>query len=403
MMKKIAIVTGLHLWSLGEKKGAASFYETIKGYTDHGYSVDLITCKRIDGLDPTQVSYHVISFSFLESFIRIKKLGFFFRLLKWLLFQVFCIISLVKLARIDRLHIIYAYEYWGVPAAQIVGKLMKVPVVTRFQGTIMKSCMKKRFWRIRYWVHWIGLRTKADLVIMANDGTQGDQVLKSFGVPDSKVRFWMNGVNTNNTDISDSERKALFSSQKLDGIDNIILTVSRLVQWKRLDRIINAMPKIISKFPNTCLVIIGDGEARTDYETLANENGLIIGRQVYFTGGIEHSKVRRFMSIAQVFVSLYDLSNVGNPLLEALGMGKCIVTLNNGDTGKIIENEVNGILLEQDELDLLPYKICELLLDKNRRNSFETEAKKYAEKNFVPWSERMRKEVIEVEKLITQF
>ena len=45
---------------------------------------------------------------------------------------------------------------------------------------------------------------------------------------------------------------------------------------------------------------------------------------------------------------------MGNPLLEAMMAGKCIVTLNNGDTSQFIKNNENGILLEYDQLSKLP-------------------------------------------------
>jgi len=41
---------------------------------------------------------------------------------------------------------------------------------------------------------------------------------------------------------------------------------------------------------------------------------------------------------------------MGNPLLKTMTDGKCIVTLNNGDTGRFIQNGYNGVLLEYKDL-----------------------------------------------------
>ena len=38
----------------------------------------------------------------------------------------------------------------------------------------------------------------------------------------------------------------------------------------------------------------------------------------------------------------YERSNLGNPLLESIRMNKLIVTLNNGDTGKLIRHKLNN-------------------------------------------------------------
>jgi glycosyltransferase involved in cell wall biosynthesis len=252
-------------------------------------------------------------------------------------------------------------------------------------------------WRLRYWDHWIGLRAKADLVIMANDGTQGDKVLERLGVPKSLVRFWMNGVNIGRTTYSDDEKSKLRAVLGIPKETHVLLAVSRLVTWKRLERIINAMPQILSVRGNTRLVIVGDGEARADYEKIVRD--LSLTEAVVFVGAVEQSEVTRYMAIADIFVSLYDLSNVGNPLLEAMSAGKCIVTLNNGDTGLFIANNVSGVLLEYSQLNELPHIIAGVMADERQRSKLGCAAKIFAEREFLSWPERMNLEIAEVEKL----
>jgi len=62
------------------------------------------------------------------------------------------------------------------------------------------------------------------------------------------------------------------------------------------------------------MIIKGDGPERKILEQLSNKLG--IKQYIRFEGASPH--------------------NVGNPLLEAMMRGKCIVTLNNGDTGRFI-------------------------------------------------------------------
>lgn len=389
--------TGTNLWSLGAKKGASSFYQTIKSYAENGYEVDLVSCNQMEGLDIPGVSERCLNLKCLTSLERIPKLGFGFRFLTWVIFQIYVLCTGLSLARLRRPSVLYAYEIAGVPAVLILGSLVGLPVVSRFQGTIMKPLLTTWGWRVRFWDHWLGLRSRANLVIMANDGTQGDEVLKIFGVPDNTVRFWMNGVDVKPRQYSPLEQDAFRQSIGCNTDTPILVTVSRLVAWKRLDRIITAMPEISRNVPGVRLVIVGDGSARAEYESLVKE--LELSDHVVFTGAVLHAEVAKYIAISDLFVSLYDLSNVGNPLLEAMAGGKCVITLNNGGTGSIVLHDVNGILIEPEALDCLPETVIELLQDKSRCLRLGGAAQEYAQRTFWTWPERMNREIFEVEQL----
>lgn len=399
-MSRIMVITGQHVWSLGFKKGASSFYHTLKGYTDHGYEVDLITCNSTDGLDLPGIRKHRCNFTFLDKVARIPKIGFCFRLIRSFLFQVYALFIGLRVNHGRKQNLIYAYEIHGVLAAQLLGKWLGLPVMTRFQGTIVKPLMKNWIWRLRHWEHWLALRTRADLVIMANDGTQGDEVLHCLGIPRDTIRFWVNGVNVQPNKPSQNEIDEIRRSLGYAPDVQILVTVSRLVSWKRLDRIITAMPAIVKQRPKTRLLVVGDGDGRTDYEKLARD--LRVEEYITFTGAVSHSVVAKYMSLADIFVSLYDLSNVGNPLLESMSLGNCIVTLNNGGTSSIINHDVNGVLLDPEELFSLPDVIISLLDDETRRNRLGKSAQIYARNSFWTWDDRMKREIAEVENLLSK-
>ena len=178
----------------------------------------------------------------------------------------------------------------------------------------------------------------------------------------------------------------------------VLLNLSRLVFWKCVDWSINALSKLVSDFPGIQLIIVGDGSERKRLEQLTNK--LSLKQYVRFEGAVEHNKVSRYLATTDVFLSSYDLSNVGNPLLEAMMAGKCIVTLNNGDTGRFIQNGYNGVLLEYKDLPKLPQVIKELLEDEERRNYLGVNARKFAEEHFWSWEERIKAEIKEVTSLV---
>jgi len=388
--KRILIISALDFWSMADGKGGPALWRTLKGYADRGWEVFFITSNRPQGATTKlPENIHVLRFDapWLKRLLQIRKVGFFANIFWWLYFQI---------VRID---VVYGYEIYGVPVAKVLSKLWRVPMVSRFQGTSFGAAWRNRRLRcIRAWTHLIGLRIPTDLVIMTNDGTQGDEVLKRLGVDMARVRFWLNGVDWELFKGLPEKRKG----RETLGInaDYVLLTVSRLVSWKRVDRSIRALAEVVKDYPDTLLVIVGDGPERGRLEQLAKNLGG--ERNTRFEGAVPHSEIPKYLAAADIFLSFYDWSNVGNPLLEAMMAGKCIVTLNNGDTAQFIKNGDNGTLLEYEELPKLPEVIRKLLADNELRERLGSNARKFAEENFWSWDERIEAEVAEVQKLLNQ-
>jgi len=329
--------------------------------------------------------------------MQVKKIGFFAKILWWLYFQAVAFVKAQRLRSKYKFDIVYGYEIAGVPVAKLLSKLWRIPMVSRFQGTSFGvGWREKRFRFLRAWDHVIGLRIPADLVIMTNDGTQGDQVLRSIGVNMAQVRFWMNGVDwelLKEMSEKGQAKRALNVRSK-----HVLLTVSRLASWKCVDRSVQALPDVLREFPDTILIVVGDGPERERLKRLALELG--VQNHVRFEGAVPHSEVPKYLAAADIFLSFYDWSNVGNPLLEAMMAGRCIVTLNNGDTGRFVKDGYNGVLLQYNDLPKLPDVIKELLVDKQRRNYLAANARKFAEERFWSWDERMDAEIQAVEALL---
>jgi glycosyltransferase involved in cell wall biosynthesis len=108
----------------------------------------------------------------------------------------------------------------------------------------------------------------------------------------------------------------------------------------------------------------------------------------------------RYLWATDVFLSLNDLSNVGNPLLEAMACGKPIVTIDNGATGDIIRDGETGMLLPSGEPRRVAGAVLRLARDRTLRRRVATGARAYATANFWTWEQRLEAELEEVERLV---
>ncbi|MFC1687716.1 glycosyltransferase family 4 protein [Patescibacteria group bacterium] len=400
----IILLSALDIWSMGEKKGAQSLYRTLIGLADiaHVYYItsnkkhfddrihENITTIRFDVPWLQKTFYPTSSFNFLMPVLFP---------LWWIIFQMVSFFIVMRLLSKEKssVKLLYAYESMATPVMKLISLIKKKKLVSRFMGTIYYPKLSQPFSWLTHFYYYIPLKTKADILIMANDGTRGDKVLKALKNRTKEIHFWRNGVDL--PQVPDTiNLGSLVSSLGIPDGSHILLTISRLVGWKRLDRAINALHRLQDS--QVHLVIVGDGDKKEDLHNLSRQ--LNLEKNIHFLGAVSQQDLGQYYAIADIFLSLYDLSNVGNPLLEAMSFGKTIITLNNGDTGKCIQHMQTGILIEPaNETEIEKY-INQLLHDKELRMKLGSSAKEFAKENFWTWHQRIEEEKKVILRLINK-
>ena len=398
--KTILIISAFDIWSMGNGKGGPALWRTLTGYVKHGWKVYFITGNyaQEESLKvPDNINVVRFDAPWLKRLMKIKKIGFFAKIIWWIWFQTIAFIKALQIHRKNNIDVFYGYEIYGVPVAKLLSKIWKIPLISRFQGSILRLVwMKKIFWQLRAWEYIVAYKIPSDLIIMTNDGSQGDRLLSQMGVDGNKVKFWLNGIDKKRFAFLPKTNKA---RQELKIYNQyVLLCISRLIKLKGIDLSIKVMAELVKDISDLTLCIVGDGVEGEQLKFLANKLNII--QNVRFEGVVPHNKVPKYLAAADIFLSFYDWSNVGNPLLEAMMAGKCIITLNNGDTGQFIQNGYNGVLLEYKDLPRLSQIIKELLKDEERRNYLGANARKFAEEHFWSWEERIEAEIKEVTSFI---
>lgn len=402
MNKNIIFFSVLSPWSMGENKGAPSFYKTVQAYTAD-WNVHLIIMMNNNQLDGKFDGVTMHTFSSMFSKFGYKKfIGLFARYLHtYVSYRRMMSIGNKCIKMMNGPTVIYAYEIHGVKAAKRLSGKYGLPLVTRFQGTVLHPVKRTIINRMRRYPHFSALKVPADITIMTNDGTKGNEVLKRVGNASSKTFFWRNGIDQDSNHIHTEEHSHKIREQYGVSIDDFLLiTVSRLAKWKHVERSIYAVKEIVERgITDIKLLIVGDGAERDNLQHMVSEHKL--DEYVKFAGAVAREEVGSFMDSADLFLSLYDLSNVGNPLLESMMLGKPIITYDVGDTGEIISDRGNGFLIPNGGMNELPERILELKNDPKLRQSLGKNAKIFAENEFWSWEERLKAELDAVEKLLS--
>jgi GalNAc-alpha-(1->4)-GalNAc-alpha-(1->3)-diNAcBac-PP-undecaprenol alpha-1,4-N-acetyl-D-galactosaminyltransferase len=156
-----------------------------------------------------------------------------------------------------------------------------------------------------------------------------------------------------------------FQGKSKNNKEKIVLAVGRLVEEKGFDLLIEVFEEIDQN--DYKLVIVGDGPLRESLESMVRTNKVIfVGRQ---------KDVESFYQRAQIFVLSSKLEGFPNALLEAMGYGcACIAFDCPYGPGEIIEDGVNGILVEHQNKEALKKSLMDLMENENKRKNLARRA-----------------------------
>jgi glycosyltransferase involved in cell wall biosynthesis len=400
----ILMVCATDIWSMGDGRGAPTIHRTLKAFSQAGHTVHLVLPGR--GRPPAGlpgVRFHGLPFlGSLTGRTPARSLaGRAWR--KFTLAVLFPLIAAWRaraILRREPIDVLYGYEVQGTLAVRILRRFKRLPTVTRFQGTVLSAAGDGTLGRLRKLDHVLALKTRADLYIMTDDGTLGDETLIRLNRRAGKrMRFWRNGIDLSRfTPAPKSEAAAARKALGLPTRAPVVLASSRLVWWKRLDRVIRVWPRVTGQHKDALLLIAGDGDERANLEEMARRLGL--ADSVRFLGALPQEEIVNLLRAADIFVSVNDLSNAGNPLMEAAASAKAIVTLDNGSTGRLVQDGVTGRLLEPDDDEALAGALIGLIEDGRERRRLGEAAHAFAAASFWSWDQRMSAEVQAVSELV---
>jgi glycosyltransferase involved in cell wall biosynthesis len=148
-----------------------------------------------------------------------------------------------------------------------------------------------------------------------------------------------------------------------------VVTVGRLVPWKQVDKIIEA----IALFEQVGLVVIGDGPERRRLAELT-EN-LDMGDRVYFAGQRTQGEMLALMAASDLFVLYSTYEGLPHVVLEAMSLGLPVVATAVGGTPELVRDGDNGRLTDPQNHDHLGKILAELIPSHSQRQQIASGAK----------------------------
>jgi teichuronic acid biosynthesis glycosyltransferase TuaC len=236
-------------------------------------------------------------------------------------------------------------SHWAYPdgaAAAILARRLRVPFSITVRGDDINVFLK-HFWR-RPWIRW-SLR-KADLVVALSEELK--EIVAAAGVAPQRIAVIPNGINPEAFYPIDRQEARAHLGLPRDA--RIVLSVGRLHQSKGYPIVIEAAGRLVGRFPDLQVYIVGspdhEADARPAMQQAAARHGIM--DRLHLVGAQDPHLLKYWYSAADVFCLATYREGSANVLLEAMACGVPCVTTPVGGNLDVINSRDVGILAAPD-------------------------------------------------------
>jgi glycosyltransferase involved in cell wall biosynthesis len=191
-----------------------------------------------------------------------------------------------------------------------------------------------------------------------------------------KITVLYNGINLCrfNPNIDGSE---ISRELKIDPKNNIITTVSWLIQQKGIEYLLMAFTQVLSEIPETYLLIVGEGSFKKELQKMSKK--LRIQKNVIFMG--IRNDVEKILAISDIVVLPSLLEEAFSYIaLETMATARPIIATKAGGMPEALDDV--GILVPRGNIPALVNSMLSLLKNKTLSTNLSILGRRRAERHF---------------------
>lgn len=255
-------------------------------------------------------------------------------------------LRLAALARRFRPEVIHGFLWRSNMLARWVGRHCRVPAVVTSEHSVLFDGPLRE---------WVNRRTarSSDAVVCVSEAARR-YVRDHVGLPPELLRVIQNGVDVSAypppADRSEAKRALGLPAER-----PIVGTVARHSAEKRLDRFIEIAQRVQSEWPEALFVTAGGGATLGQIRERARQ----LGAEVHFLG--HRDDVPTVMGAFDVFVLTSEKEGFPLTVIEAMATECPVVAMLAGGVGDTLRNGVDGLVVEQGDLDGAARAVLHLL------------------------------------------
>jgi len=201
------------------------------------------------------------------------------------------------------------------------------------------------------------------------------ELIEKLNIPSGQIHISYMGVGLNIFDFNKFRNtEEIRKKWGFENSDIIIGVVGSLVERKGHRLIFEAFSRISKDFPKVKLAVIGRGELEEELKLKSKEQN--ISDRVIFMG--YHTHVAPFMKMFDILILASDREGgIPRVITESMAMKTVVISVNLGGIKEIIDDGINGFLLNERSSESIYEKLETLLsspdmLVKMKENAFES-------------------------------
>lgn len=255
--------------------------------------------------------------------------------------------------------VIHAHDWLVANAAKTLKASYNIPIVATIHATESGRNGGIRDEQQRYINDTEWMLTYEASEVIVNSNYMKNEVQRLFGLPFEKINVVPNGINLNI--YNGIERNYEFRRKYARDNEKIIMCAGRLVYEKGFQYLIDAAPKILSKYNDAKFIIAGKGGMLNELKEKANYLG--ISEKVYFTGQLTPKELYTMYRCADIAVFPSTYEPFGLVAIEGMYAGTPIVVSDIGGLNEIVEHGVTGMKSYAGNPNSIADSILALLFD----------------------------------------
>jgi glycosyltransferase involved in cell wall biosynthesis len=235
----------------------------------------------------------------------------------------------------EQIDLVHTHTSKAALLGALAARLLRRPVSVNTAHNLGFIAMPNPMVKVLFWLYDRALfALGTDAVIVVSQFVE-QRVLTARLIARKKLHVIHNGILEANL-----HRRELVA-QKPSGDVNNIICVARLVWFKGLHTLIDAMPQIVQRHPKTLLKIAGDGELEGALRQQVKKLGM--GDYVEFLG--LRLDVPHLLTNADIFVLPSVSEGLPISILEAMTTGLPVVATRVGGVPELVEEGVTGFVV----------------------------------------------------------
>jgi len=241
----------------------------------------------------------------------------------------------------------------------------------------------------------------ADCIVCVSQPLKA-HLTKIWNIQAEKIFVFPNGVDAEQFRPNPEQRAKIRDHLKVS-TNPLILFVGNFYEWHDVAILLDAFSQILKSYPDTRLVLVGEGSTRNIMEERAAALGITYA--VQFTGLLPHADVPHYAAAADIAVVPYppikhDLWFSPLKLFEYMASAKAIVASAIGQLPDIVKDGRNCLLVPPGNIQALVNAVQRLIDDSDLREGLGNQARedailKHSWENYITNLEHLFVDVID--------